>query len=467
MDYVIGFGLITILILIAAVATGKIKSAKFKGPKDLGLEIESPEKSSPPTNLGDTHYHGISLKEYEESLKRREQEIREEIKEAQEKDQEKIQILEMQLNAVSNKLGNPEQDLEDHKKLLAGTEQALERQPGLLPEELEQAKDALNMGNTDKAEELFEKVLKIEGKSIERAAEASYQLGLLARDRVDYETAWEVLSRAVELAPDNSLYLNEVGLMAQTLGRYDSAIKFFEKALAIDLETHGPEHPDVATCWNNLGLTWLGKGKVDKAIEYYKKALSSILKTLGPDHYHVATGWNNLGDAWRQKGEYDKAIEYLEKALDSNLQAFGPDHPYVAIRWSNLGSAWQDKGEVDKAIEYYEKALDSGLKTLGPDHPKVATRWNNLGDAWRDKGDSGKAIQYYEKALVSNLKAFGPDHPAVATNWNNLGYTWQDKGDATKAREFYNKALVVFKKAGQEHYVQVVEENLRALPPEK
>ena len=206
-----------------------------------------------PTESGRDINIGITLEEHDESLKRREQEIREEIKEASEKDQERIQTLETQLNAIDQKLSNPEQDLEDHKELLEGTEQALERQPGLMPEELEQARTALNKGNTDKAEELFEKVLEMEEKSIERAAEASFQLGLLARDRVDYEKAWQALTRAAELAPDNPPYLNNAGLMADILGRYDIAIDYFEKALASDLKTFGPEHPNVATYWNNLG----------------------------------------------------------------------------------------------------------------------------------------------------------------------------------------------------------------------
>ena len=172
---------------------------------------------------------GITLEEHDKSLKRRELEIREEIKEEtkedREKDQERIETLERQLSAIDLKLSNPEQDLEHRKKLLAGTEQALERQPGLVPEELEQARTAMNKGNTDKTEELFEKALDTEEKSIERAAEASYQLGLLAKDRVDYEKAWNYLARAAELAPNNTLYLNEAGLMAITLGRYATAIE--------------------------------------------------------------------------------------------------------------------------------------------------------------------------------------------------------------------------------------------------
>lgn len=360
MEVVTGFVLIIGLLLLWAVVTGKIKSAKFKGPEGLGgLELEAPGSDPPPPAPDVTHHHyGISLKEHEESLKRREQEIREEIKEAQEKDQEKIQILEMQLNALDQKLSNPEKDLEDHKKLLAKTEQALEQQSGLEPEELEQAKVALKKGDTDKAEELFEKVLKTEEKSIEHSAEASYILGRLAQDRVDYEVAWKALTRAADLAPDNSQYLNEAGMMAHTLARYDEAIGYYEKALDLDLKAHGPEHPNLAAYWNNLGDAWRNIGEYNKSIEFYERALASDLKTFGPEHPNVAIYWNNLGAVWQVKGEDDKAIEYIEKALASDLKNFGSDHPQVASIWNNLGGAWQNKGDTSKAREYFNMALE-------------------------------------------------------------------------------------------------------------
>ena len=486
------FGVITLL--VGAVWGAYVHFSKRKG-----------SSSTQVVNIG------ITLEEHDESLKRREQEIREELKEEtkkdREKDQDRIQILEMQLNAVGQKRNNAEQDLEDHKKLLAETEQALARQPDLMSEELEQAKTALNKGNTDKAEELLEKVLQTEKQSIDRGAEASYQLGLLVKDRVDYGAAWQALTRAVEMAPDNSLYLSEAGVMAHTLGRYDTAIELFDKALAIDLKTHGPSHPNVATDWNNLGSAWQAKGEYDKAIENFDKALASDLKTLGPEHPNVAIRWNNLGGVLQERGKYDKAIEYFDKALASDLKTygpehpnvarelnnlglawygkreygkaiehydkalasdlktFGPDHPAVAIRWTNLGNAWHGKGEHDKAIEYLEKALTSDLKTYGTEHLKVASVWNSLGCAWQAKGQYNKAIEYYEQALASDLKTFGPEHPNVAIRWNNLGSAWREKGDTGKAREYFNMALTVFQQAGLEHNAQVVEEHIRSLPP--
>ena len=71
-------------------------------------------------------------------------------------------------------------------------------------------------------------------------AEEAYRLGRMAYQRNDYQAARDHYYRALELNPENPLYLNGVGFLALTLGEYDKSIKYFEKALAIDLKTLGP-----------------------------------------------------------------------------------------------------------------------------------------------------------------------------------------------------------------------------------
>lgn len=95
---------------------------------------------------------------------------------------------------------------------------------------------------------------------------------------MDYQKAWQALLRAAELAPANSRYLNETGIMARELGHYDAAIGYFEKSLDIDLNSFGPDHPNVAKTWNNLGLVWNEKGNTNKAREYFEKALTIFRK---------------------------------------------------------------------------------------------------------------------------------------------------------------------------------------------
>jgi len=318
------------------------------------------------------------------------------------------------------------------------------------------AKERLDEGDLEGAEKLLHQSLEQNlqaFKARKKAAAAdAFELAKLSELKLDYQGALLYYEQAVELAPENRIYLNELGLLLQTMGEYDKAIGFYNQALTIDLKTLGPEHPNVATEYNNLGSAWDSKGEYDKAIALYNKALRIDLKTLGPEHPNVATRYNNLGSAWKAKAEYDKAIDFYNKALSIDLKTFGSEHPHVATRYNNLGLAWDSKGEYDEAIGFYNKAFSILLKTLGPEHPNVARIYNNLGLAWKAKGEYDTAIEFYNKALSIDLKTVGPEHPSVTTKYNNLGSAWDSKGEYDTAIGFYNKALTIgLKTFGPEH----------------
>ena len=295
-----------------------------------------------------------------------------------------------------------------------------------------------------------------------QAAETDFELAGFQKIDLEYSEAYVNYKKAVSLQPDDTLYLNQAGVMAALLSQYDQAIQYYEQALASNLKSFGEEHPHVARGRNNLGSAWQAKGEYGKAIGYFERALASSLKTFGEQHPHVAIGRNNLGSAWHAKGEYDKALRYFEQALASDLKTLGEEHPRVAIERNNLGSAWQAKGEYGKAIGYFEQALASNVKTFGEEHPHVARDRNNLGSAWYEKGEYGKALEYIEQALASDVKTFGEQHPRVATDRNNLGLAWQAKGEYDKAIGYYEQALKALQfSLGPNHpSTQIVKQNL-------
>ena len=125
---------------------------------------------------------------------------------------------------------------------------------------------------------MFNQILQETEAKAEAGAEAAYQLANFAEERVDYLEALKLFEKAVQLAPENALYLNDAGFILKNLAHYDKAIEYYEKALASNLKTFGVNHPSVATHWNNLGSAWDAKGEFDKAIEYYEKALQVLEK---------------------------------------------------------------------------------------------------------------------------------------------------------------------------------------------
>lgn len=119
---------------------------------------------------------------------------------------------------------------------------------------------------------------------------------------MQYQQALKHYQKAVQLAPDNTNYLNDLGFIYDTLANHQKAIDYFELALASGLKTYGEDHPKVAIRRNNLGSAWDSLGEYQKAIDYYELALQAVLKTFDELHPTVVTIRNNLEKA-RQKSK--------------------------------------------------------------------------------------------------------------------------------------------------------------------
>jgi tetratricopeptide (TPR) repeat protein len=98
----------------------------------------------------------------------------------------------------------------------------------------------------------------------------------------------------------------------------------------------------VAGLFNSLGNAWSALGDARKAVDYYEKALSIDLNVFGDNHPNVATRYNNLGSAWSDLGDARKAVDYYEKALTIFMTIYGSEHPSTKTVKSNMDMALQD-----------------------------------------------------------------------------------------------------------------------------
>ena len=134
------------------------------------------------------------------------------------------------------------------------------------------------------------------------AAEAS-GLGGIQELKLDYKEALDYYHKAVELDPDNSTYLNDLGFIEHDLGHYKKAIGLYEQALAINREIYGEKHPSVARDLNSLAVAWNALGKHKKAIGLFKKVLAILTDVLGLEHPITQTVAENLQQAQEAAGE--------------------------------------------------------------------------------------------------------------------------------------------------------------------
>jgi len=78
-----------------------------------------------------------------------------------------------------------------------------------------------------------------------------------------------------------AIVASNLGQILQDKGDLEGAQRYTERALAIDENVYGPDHPTVATLANNLGLILKAKGDLAGAQRYLQKAYSNAEKRLG------------------------------------------------------------------------------------------------------------------------------------------------------------------------------------------
>ena len=139
--------------------------------------------------------------------------------------------------------------------------------------------------------------------------------------------------------------------MFQSLGHYEKAREYQEKALAIRIEIG--ERDGEATSYGNLTGFFLSLGKYAKADGYVKKAMAvrkGINKRSGE-----AVDYRHLDKTSCKRGEYDKAQEYYEKALTIHMEI--GEREGVLVNYIDLGLCFTSLGKNDIAEEYFKQAL--------------------------------------------------------------------------------------------------------------
>ena len=88
------------------------------------------------------------------------------------------------------------------------------------------------------------------------------------------------------------------------------------------------------------------KGDLDDALRYTQRALAINEKVYGPDHPTVATIANNIGQILQDKGDLDGALHNTERALKILEKNYGAENPQTKIVTKNLQSIKnQSKGQ--------------------------------------------------------------------------------------------------------------------------
>lgn len=311
-----------------------------------------------------------------------------------------------------------------------------------------QAKAFLEEGKLEDAEKLFKQALQ---NDVKNAAANAFSLAQIKVLQINYPEATTYYQQAVQLDPENALYLNDLAYQLFSLGEYAQAEPLYQRSLAIE-EKWFKDSPNVASVLDNLAVLYDEQGLYARAEPLHQRSLAIREEVLGKDHPDVAVSLNNLAEQYRIQGKYELAESLYQRSLTIREKALGKDHPDVATALNNLAVLYDNQGQYAKAEPLLLRSLEIREKALGIDHPDVAFSLNNLATLYYYQGRYTQSEQLIQRSLKIWEKALGEDYPLVATSLNNLAKLYEGQSQYALAAPLFQRALAILKKTlGKDH----------------
>lgn len=182
---------------------------------------------------------------------------------------------------------------------------------------------------------------------------------------------------------ENQEAYRKIGINNMAEGKYDKAVKSFQKALDISLGEIGAEEIDI--CYYKAAAQF-AKGDYKDAIETYTSLINYDKKNS--EAYYLR------GSAYLKQEKEDKALKDYDKAVAAESASY---ELYTGIYENLLNSGYEEEGK-----KYLEKALENKAKEA-EDYAEQGHIYYLLGDYKQAKTSLDKAIDKNSKSALLYL----------------------------------------------------------------
>ncbi len=221
------------------------------------------------------------------------------------------------------------------------------------------------LGNSDKAEALYKRVLEIDPDH-----DASiYELARIYMSQGRNDDAVLLMEKAIKIAPENIWYQLQMADLYKDSRQYDKVVEVFEKLTSL--------YPDKVDYYFDLALSYIIIEDYKEAIVVYDKIESLIGVTE-----EISIQKQKL---YQTINKPLKAIEEIQKLVGANPT----DSRYLQI----LAESYLADGNDKEALKIYEK-----IAQVDPENPYIHI---SLSDFYRKNGDEQKAFEELKKGFAN------------------------------------------------------------------
>jgi tetratricopeptide (TPR) repeat protein len=265
--------------------------------------------------------------------------------------------------------------------------------------------------------EVFLEQVRVNSK--QQAAEAAYNLSILAANRKDFTLARTLIEESIQLNQSNPNYYTFAADIAFLTQQYDKAKAYQLKVLEIARSAPGFDDLQVAMILDQLGAIYVKQEDYEKAKSSLQESLQLREKILGDRHLLVAMSLNKLASLAVSQQRPTVAESLLKRSLDIAREISGPRHANSATMLANLADFYQSEARLEEAEVLYEEAIsiwvDSPVDPL-----RQAVGQNSLGRLFLSQRRFDEARLQFEQVLFLLKKNYTQDHPYVQQAIRNL-----------------------------------------------
>ena len=176
-------------------------------------------------------------------------------------------------------------------------------------------------------------------------------------------------------------------------------VDFYERMIAIDIESLGEEHPSVARDLTSLATIYLNQHDHEHAKPLLERALKIYRKTYGDDAQLVSRTETLLAyindDKKSPVREARMQADYLSKLVPIPLQAQKLE---IALRLNYLALLAYSFGQMDEAQEIYSWALSDTVRVFGSESVLAADCMLDYGTFLNHTGRQAEAAPIVQDA---------------------------------------------------------------------
>jgi tetratricopeptide (TPR) repeat protein len=195
-----------------------------------------------------------------------------------------------------------------------------------------------------------------------------------------------------------------------SLGRYDAALRQWDRALQVRQLLNGPEAPVTLGVMSEIVSNLRSQSKLNEAEMMAKKTIELQNRVLGPENPNTLRVMNHLAVIYDWEGRFSEANALATRTLEIRKRVLGPEHPDTLISMKNLAIIYSGSGRAADAVKLNSETLAIKQRVLGPENPSTLNSMHNLAESYYNEGNFAESGAIAVRLLEIRNRVLGPEH---------------------------------------------------------